>query len=104
MFHLYHRYRVTEADRTLFRKLVGSGTLMLGVSMILFGILYYIFEQRLAIVDANQAMVDRCDVLIAHAKYPENARNLMEYAKRKGVLVINLAEKIKRSPYNEAVS
>ena len=42
--HWYHRYRVTEADRKPFGKLVGLGTLMIGVAMILFGGLYYIFE------------------------------------------------------------
>ena len=42
--HWYHRYRVTEAGRKPFGKLVGLGTLMIGVSMILFGILFYIFE------------------------------------------------------------
>lgn len=47
--------------------------------------------KRLAIVKANQAMVNQCDVLIAYAKGPGNSRNLVEYAHKRGVTVINLA-------------
>lgn len=47
--------------------------------------------KRLAIVKANQAMVNLCDVLIAYAKGPGNSRNLVEYAHKRGVSVINLA-------------
>ncbi len=47
--------------------------------------------KRLAIVKANQAMVNQCDVLIAYAKGPGNSRNLVEYAHKRGVSVINLA-------------
>lgn len=49
--------------------------------------------KRIAIVKANQTMVDQCDVLIAYAKGPGNSRNLVEYAERKGVEIINLAKK-----------
>lgn len=42
--HWYHRQRVTEEDRKPFGKLVGLGTLMIGVAMILFGILFWIYE------------------------------------------------------------
>ena len=38
------RQRVTEEDRKPFGKLVGLGTLMIGVAMILFGILFWIYE------------------------------------------------------------
>lgn len=48
--------------------------------------------KRLAIVKANRTMVDQCDVLIAYAKGPGNSRNLVEYAERKGVEIINLAK------------
>ena len=47
--------------------------------------------KRLAIVKANQTMVNQCDVLIAYAKGPGNSRNLVEYAHKRGVSVINLA-------------
>ena len=49
--------------------------------------------RRIAIVKANQTIVDQCDVLIAYAKGPGNSRNLVEYAERKGVEIINLAKK-----------
>ena len=42
--HWYHRQRVTEEDRKPFGKLVGLGTLMIGVAVILFGILFWIYE------------------------------------------------------------
>lgn len=42
--HWYHRQRVTEEYRKPFGKLVGLGTLMIGVAMILFGILFWIYE------------------------------------------------------------
>ena len=43
--HWYHRQRVTEENRRPFGKLVGLGTLIIGISMIVFGILFLIFEQ-----------------------------------------------------------
>ena len=43
--HWYHRQRVTEQNRKPFGKLVGLGTLIIGLSMIVFGILFLIFEQ-----------------------------------------------------------
>ena len=43
--HWYHRQRVTEENRKPFGKLVGLGTLIIGLSMIVFGILSLIFEQ-----------------------------------------------------------
>ena len=42
--HWYHRRRVTEEDRKSFGKLVGLGTLMIGAAIILFGILFWIYE------------------------------------------------------------
>ena len=48
--------------------------------------------KRLAIVKANRTIVDQCDVLITYAKGPGNSRNLVEYAERKGVEIINLAK------------
>ena len=43
--HWYHRQRVTEENRKPFGKFVGLGTLIIGLSMIVFGILFLIFEQ-----------------------------------------------------------
>ena len=43
--HWYHRQRVVEKHRKAFGKLVGSGTLMIGIAMIAFGVLFLIFEQ-----------------------------------------------------------
>ncbi len=43
--HWYHRQRVTEENQKPFGKLVGLGTLIIGLSMIVFGVLFLIFEQ-----------------------------------------------------------
>ena len=43
--HSYHRQRVTEENRKPFGKLVGLGTLIIGLAMIVFGILFFIFEK-----------------------------------------------------------
>ena len=42
--HWYHRQRVTEENRKPFGRLVGIGTLIIGISLIAWGILYYISE------------------------------------------------------------
>ena len=56
--HWYHRQRVTEENRKPFGKLVGLGTLIIGLSMIVFGILFLIFEQTqleaLAIIGVSE--------------------------------------------------
>lgn len=43
--HSYHRKRVAEEDRKPFGRLVGLGTLIIGLAMIVFGILFLTFEQ-----------------------------------------------------------
>lgn len=43
--HWYHRQRVTEEDRKPFGRLVGLGTLIIGVSLFLFGTLYFLYEK-----------------------------------------------------------
>lgn len=43
--HRYHRHRVTEENRKPFGRLVGLGTLIIGVALIVFGALFFIFEQ-----------------------------------------------------------
>ena len=42
--HWYHRQRVTEENRKPFGKLVGLGTLIIGIAIIVFGILFFIHE------------------------------------------------------------
>ena len=46
---------------------------------------------RLAIARANRHMVQECDILIAYVKHPGNARNILEYAERRSIPIINLA-------------
>lgn len=49
--------------------------------------------RKLAIVRANRYVVDHMDYLIAYVWHPaSNARDLMEYAMKKGVPTINLGE------------
>ena len=43
--HSYHRHRVTEEDKKPFGRLVGLGTLIIGISMIIFGVFFFIFEK-----------------------------------------------------------
>lgn len=43
--HGYHRKRVTEENKKAFGKLVGSGTLIIGLAMIVYGILLFAFEK-----------------------------------------------------------
>ena len=42
--HEYHRKRVSEENRKPFGRLVGLGTLIIGIGCILFGVLFLIFE------------------------------------------------------------
>lgn len=42
--HWYHRQRVTEEDRKPFGKLVGLGTLIIGIALVISGILLWISE------------------------------------------------------------
>ena len=43
--HWYHRQRVTEENVKPFGRLVGGGTLLIGVSLIVFGILFLVIEK-----------------------------------------------------------
>ena len=42
--HSYHTKRVSEENRKPFGKLVGLGTLIIGVALIIYGVLHLIFE------------------------------------------------------------
>ena len=43
--HRYHRHRVSEENKKPFGRLVGLGTLIVGVALMVFGGLMFIFEQ-----------------------------------------------------------
>ena len=43
--HAYHRRRVTEENKKPFGKLVGFGTLLVGVAITVFGALFFAFER-----------------------------------------------------------
>ena len=43
--HKYHRHRVTEENKKPFGRLVGLGTLIIGISLIIFGTMLFIFEK-----------------------------------------------------------
>ena len=43
--HKYHRSRVTEENRKPFGKLVGMGTLLIGLALILFAVLQIVAER-----------------------------------------------------------
>lgn len=45
MLHSYHRQRVTEENKKPFGRLVGLGLLIVGISIIAFGILMLIFDK-----------------------------------------------------------
>ena len=42
--HRYHRKRVTEEDKKAFGRLVGIGTVVIGFSLILYGVLNFLSE------------------------------------------------------------
>lgn len=49
--------------------------------------------RRLAIVRVNRYMVDHVDYLIAYTWHPaSNARDLVDYARRKSLVITNLAD------------
>lgn len=43
--HRYHRHRVSEENKKPFGRLVGLGTLIVGVALMAFGGLMFVFEQ-----------------------------------------------------------
>lgn len=43
--HEYHRKRVSEENRKPFGRLVGLGTVLIGVSIIVFGAFLFVFEK-----------------------------------------------------------
>ena len=48
MLHSYHRKNVTEENRIPFGKMVGLGTIIMGIAMIIAGILTFIAENQQA--------------------------------------------------------
>ena len=45
--HSYHRQRVRPEDVKPFGRLVGLGTLIIGISIVLYGVLLFIFDKTL---------------------------------------------------------
>ena len=43
--HSYHRSRVREEDKKPFGRLVGIGNILIGISIMAFGVLTYIYER-----------------------------------------------------------
>jgi len=59
--HSYHRHRVTEENRKPFGKLVGLGTLIIGIAIIIYSILLMVSEQmeleHLAVIGAVELII-----------------------------------------------
>lgn len=51
-------------------------------------------SKKLAIIHANRKIIDSCDLIIAYANGPGNARSFVDYAKKRRVPVINLADRL----------
>ena len=51
-------------------------------------------SKKLAIIHANRKIIDSCDLIIAYANGPGNARSFVDYAKKRSVPVINLADRL----------
>lgn len=47
---------------------------------------------RYRIVKANQYMVEQSDIVIAYVRFSGGAANTLQYAQRKGKIILNLAE------------
>ena len=43
--HSYHYHRVKEQDKKAFGKLVGLGTVLVGISILIFGVFMYVHEK-----------------------------------------------------------
>ena len=43
--HRYHRNKVSEENKKPFGRLVGLGTLIIGIAVIIYGVLMFIFEE-----------------------------------------------------------
>ena len=43
--HSYHRSRVREEDKKIFGRFVGIGNILIGISIMAFGVLTYIYER-----------------------------------------------------------
>ncbi|MBO7303357.1 MAG: hypothetical protein J6U68_04140 [Clostridia bacterium] len=63
--HSYHRKRVREEDKKKFGLLVGIGTIVIGLGIAAFGILYYIYERtdvRACVNAGTAAIIGSCVV------------------------------------------
>ena len=57
--HGYHRKRVTEENKKAFGKLVGGGTLIIGLAMIVYGILLFAFEKSAQICRGKFGYIEK---------------------------------------------
>ena len=56
--HSYHRHRVTEENRKPFGRLVGLGTLIIGIAIIIFGALLFATEKTGSVIYAIVGTVE----------------------------------------------
>ena len=45
LLHSYHRHRVTEENKKPYGRLVGIGTLIIGIALIIYAALFFAFEK-----------------------------------------------------------
>ena len=57
--HSYHRHRVTEENRPAFGKLVGLGTIIIGASVTIFGVV-----SAFIVESASPAIITVCTVML----------------------------------------
>ena len=56
MLHSYHTKRVKEEDKVPFGRLVGAGTITIGVGLVIFSIFNYAYYRRISVfISANIA-------------------------------------------------
>lgn len=55
--HSYHRHKVSEENRKPFGKMVGTGTVLVGIGIILEGIMIFLAEKLQSEVMANVGLV-----------------------------------------------
>lgn len=70
--HWYHRQRVTEENKKPFGRLVGLGTLIIGIAIIIFGILMLVSEKTqtgIYAVIGSAELIAACVIGIAMSVY-----------------------------------
>ena len=70
--HSYHRYRVSEEDKPVYGKLMGTGNMICGVSIIAFGTLFatgYLRQQQVFVTIGSYLMITGLAIGIAMMIY-----------------------------------